>query len=66
VQQDDLPPALAHRLRELHFEGDVHAMPEGTVFFADEPIVRVSAPPPQAQLVESRLHAQTRRAICEG
>ncbi|MGA0610811.1 nicotinate phosphoribosyltransferase [Caldimonas sp. KR1-144] len=46
--------ALDH-LRSLRFEGDVHAMPEGTVFFADEPILRVSAPLPQAQLVESRL-----------
>ena len=30
-------------------------MPEGTVFFADEPILRVTAPLPQAQLVETRL-----------
>ena len=37
----------------LRFTGDVDAMPEGTVFFADEPILRVTAPLPQAQLVES-------------
>jgi len=41
----------------------VHAMPEGTPFFASEPILRVTAPLPQAQLVESRLinilHFQT-------
>ena len=42
-------------LSELRFTGDVHAMAEGTVFFADEPIFRVTAPLPQAQLVESRL-----------
>jgi nicotinate phosphoribosyltransferase len=30
-------------------------MPEGTLFFANEPILRVTAPLPQAQLVESRL-----------
>jgi len=30
-------------------------MPEGTVFFPDEPILRVIAPLPQAQLVETRL-----------
>jgi len=30
-------------------------MPEGTVFFADEPILRVIAPLPEAQLVETRL-----------
>jgi nicotinate phosphoribosyltransferase len=30
-------------------------MPEGTVFFPNEPILRVTAPLPQAQLVETRL-----------
>jgi nicotinate phosphoribosyltransferase len=45
---------LAH-LADLRFTGDVHAMPEGTVFFADEPILRVTAPLPQAQLIETRL-----------
>ncbi len=39
----------------LRFTGDVHAMPEGTVFFANEPILRLTAPLPLAQLVESRL-----------
>jgi nicotinate phosphoribosyltransferase len=42
-------------LAGFRFAGDVYAMPEGTVFFADEPILRVVAPLPQAQLVESRL-----------
>jgi nicotinate phosphoribosyltransferase len=50
-------------LAELRFTGDVHAIPEGTVFFADEPLVRVTAPLPQAQLIETRLinllHFQT-------
>jgi nicotinate phosphoribosyltransferase len=50
-------------LRELRFAGDVWAMPEGTVCFAHEPWLRVTAPLPQAQLVESRLvnlmHYQT-------
>lgn len=39
----------------FRFKGDVHAMPEGTVFFANEPILRVTAPLPEAQLVEARL-----------
>jgi nicotinate phosphoribosyltransferase len=56
-------PGLVDRLAALRFTGDVHAMAEGTVFFADEPILRVTAPLPQAQLVESRLinllHFQT-------
>jgi nicotinate phosphoribosyltransferase len=54
---------LADRLVDLRFTGAVHAMPEGTVFFENEPIVRVAAPMPQAQLIESRLinilHYQT-------
>ncbi|HQT26794.1 MAG TPA: nicotinate phosphoribosyltransferase [Burkholderiales bacterium] len=33
----------------------MHAMPEGTIFFRNEPILRVTAPLPQAQLLESRL-----------
>ncbi|MFZ1908103.1 MAG: nicotinate phosphoribosyltransferase, partial [Burkholderiales bacterium] len=44
-------------LDALRFTGDVDAMPEGTPFFPDEPILRVAAPLPQAQLVETRLVA---------
>lgn len=51
------------RLRNFRFTGRVFAVPEGTVFFAHEPILRVEAPLPEAQLVESRiinlLHYQT-------
>lgn len=42
-------------LADLRFTGDVQALPEGSVFFANEPVLRVIAPLPQAQLVESRL-----------
>ena len=42
-------------LSELRFTGEVHAMREGTVFFANEPVLRIEAPIAQAQLVESRL-----------
>ncbi len=42
-------------LGEICFQGDVDAMPEGTVFFPNEPILRVTAPIHQAQLVETRL-----------
>ena len=42
-------------LKNLRFSGDVHAIQEGTVFFQNEPILRVTAPLPQAQLVETRL-----------
>jgi len=51
------------QLEKFRFTGDVYAMPEGTVFFPNEPILRVVAPLPEAQLVESRLinilHFQT-------
>jgi len=42
-------------LASLRFDGDVHAMPEGTVFFPDEPVLRITASLPLAQLVETRL-----------
>ncbi len=48
-------PGFAGNLASLRFTGEVHAMPEGTVFFPDEPILRLTAPLPEAQLVESRL-----------
>jgi nicotinate phosphoribosyltransferase len=50
-------------LSDLRFTGDVHAVPEGRVVFPNEPLLRVTAPLPQAQLMESRLinllHFQT-------
>jgi len=49
------PPQVIHYLKHFRFEGDVHAMPEGTIFFPNEPILRITAPMPQAQLVESRM-----------
>jgi nicotinate phosphoribosyltransferase len=57
------PQAFLDHLADLRFTGNVHAMREGTPFFANEPILRVTAPIAQAQLVESRLlnivHFQT-------
>lgn len=47
--------ALLDYLAGFRFTGDIHAMAEGTVFFAHEPILRVTAPLPEAQLVETRL-----------
>lgn len=56
-------PAFLDWLAAFRFSGDVHAMPEGTIFFQDEPILRVAAPMPEAQFIESRivnlLHFQT-------
>lgn len=42
-------------LRGFRFSGDVAAMPEGTLFFPDEPVLRVTAPRIEAQLVETLL-----------
>jgi nicotinate phosphoribosyltransferase len=42
-------------LAEFRFTGSVWAVPEGTILFAGEPWLRVEAPLPEAQLVESRL-----------
>ncbi|MCY3599181.1 MAG: nicotinate phosphoribosyltransferase [Gemmatimonadetes bacterium] len=53
--QPGFPRAFVDWLADLRFTGDVDAMPEGTVFFPEEPLLRVTAPLPQAQLVETRL-----------
>jgi nicotinate phosphoribosyltransferase len=54
---------LIDYLAEFRFTGDVHAIPEGAVCFPNEPLVRITAPLPVAQLVETRLinimHFQT-------
>lgn len=55
--------AFIDRLADFRFTGDVYAMPEGTVAFADEPVLQVIAPMPEAQIVETamlnRINAQT-------
>ncbi len=47
--------SLVNYLEQFRFNGDVDAMPEGTIFFPDEPVLRITAPLPQAQLIESRI-----------
>lgn len=42
-------------LARFKFKGDIWALPEGTIFFANEPIIRVTAPIIEAQLIESFL-----------
>jgi nicotinate phosphoribosyltransferase len=54
---------FARWLEGLRFEGDLNALPEGTVFFPNEPMLQVIAPIAQAQLLETRIlnlmHFQT-------
>ncbi len=49
------PDPFLERLRELRFTGDVWAVPEGELVFGQEPILRVTAPLVEAQLVETFL-----------
>ena len=54
---------LIDYLAGFRFTGDVHAIPEGTICFPNEPLIRITAPLPMAQFVETRLinilHFQT-------
>ncbi|HHT9107995.1 MAG TPA: nicotinate phosphoribosyltransferase [Candidatus Wunengus sp. YC64] len=42
-------------LKNFRFSGTVHAVPEGTTVFAEEPILRVTAPIIETQIVETYL-----------
>lgn len=48
-----LPTSDVAAMADLTFQGSVRAVPEGRVVLADEPLVEVTAPLPQAQLVET-------------
>src|SRR5262249_34955140 len=52
-----IDPSIMDALAELRFEGDAWAVPEGTVVFTGETLLRVTAPLPQAQWVETYLVA---------
>ena len=49
------PDTFLKYLKTFRFTGDVWAIPEGTVFFPDEPVIRVTAPIIEAQIIESAL-----------
>lgn len=52
---DLFPGEFLEWLRDFRFSGDIQALPEGTLVFPGEPILRIQAPLPQAQLIESAL-----------
>jgi nicotinate phosphoribosyltransferase len=49
------PEKVLRYLKEFRFSGNLLAVPEGTVIFPHEPIIRVTAPLPEAQFIESAL-----------
>ena len=52
---DAMDEAFVAYLRDFRFRGDVWAVPEGTVVFAGEPLIRVEAPIIEAQIIETFL-----------
>ena len=55
MRQAGFPADLVDELCALRFTGDVDAVPEGRVVSANEPLLEVTAPLPEAQLVETYL-----------
>jgi len=49
------PSAVLDYFQELRFTGDLYAVPEGTLVFPQEPLLRVTAPLPEAQFIETAL-----------
>ena len=49
------PPGFVDRLADLRFTGEVWGVPEGEAVFDGEPLVRVTAPLVEAQIVETWL-----------
>ena len=51
----DVSSSFFKYLARFRFSGDLWGMPEGTVFFTNEPIIRVTAPIIEAQVIETYL-----------
>jgi nicotinate phosphoribosyltransferase len=55
LREQGFGESFLEELASLSFSGDVRAVPEGTPVFANEPLVEVTAPIPEAQLLETVL-----------
>src|SRR5690349_8569987 len=55
AQIRDYEPEFLDYLKGLRFSGEILAMPEGSIAFPNEPLLRVTAPFPEALLLESGL-----------
>lgn len=53
--QNEFDEEFLQHLKTFKFEGDVYAVPEGTVVFPMEPLLTVKAPIEQAQIIETAL-----------
>ena len=65
-ETEGYPDETLEAFRDLRFEGEVRAVPEGRLVFPDEPILEVTAPLPQAQLAETYVLNQItyQTAVC--
>ena len=54
-QEENYRPEFLDALREFRFTGHLHAVPEGTLVFPNEPLIRVEARIFEAQLVETAI-----------
>ncbi|MEK0317165.1 nicotinate phosphoribosyltransferase [Cohnella sp. 56] len=54
-QEENYAPGFLETLREFRFTGSLHAVPEGTIVFPNEPLVRVEARLFEAHLIETAM-----------